>query len=118
MYMFRYSNPVNGGSLDPGFCNDKKPICVFGGILQKILSIGGIYHFVDALLRLEVLWTPVTMIANITGSFVLGFIATALFNIMLFTGLWRGWILIFSCLQVFALKSLRWRQMNTKHVDV
>jgi hypothetical protein len=74
LYMNRYGTPVGGiGNMHSGWCNDKRPICSMGGFLRRFLALPIIWHFVDAALRLEVLFWLVYTVVNYTGSWVLGF---------------------------------------------
>jgi len=89
--MNRYSTPENNGlgNLQDHYCHDKKIICWNNALLARFLRLPVIYHFIDCILRLELVFAPVPLITNYTGSWLLGFSLIALCITVTFAFLWR-----------------------------
>jgi hypothetical protein len=93
--MNRYGHPTHGGhfsKLEDSYCNDKRALCVYDGIIPWIVSWRGIYHLVDALMKLEVFFAVAPVIVNLTYSWLLGFICAFLLLLSTFALTWKFFV--------------------------
>jgi hypothetical protein len=74
LYMNRYGTPVGGiGNMHKGWCNDKRAICVYGGLLRRFVALPVVWHVIEAAMRLEFIFWLVATVVNLSGSWILGF---------------------------------------------